>query len=65
MVARWFAAMRNRLILSALLTTLLAGVALLGAGFAIVGLLATLFLVRTSDSRAHVELDKGAPATTD
>lgn len=36
-----------------------------GAGFAILGLLATLLLVRTSDSRAHVELGKveaAAPA---
>ncbi|MGN6558642.1 MAG: MFS transporter [Solirubrobacterales bacterium] len=29
---------------------------LVGAGFALLGLLATLFLIRTSDSRAHVEL---------
>jgi MFS family permease len=29
---------------------------LAGAGFAVLGLLATLFLVRTSDSRAHVAL---------
>jgi EmrB/QacA subfamily drug resistance transporter len=29
---------------------------LVGAGFAILGLLATLFLIRTSDSKAHVEL---------
>ena len=34
-----------------------------GAGFAIVGLIATLVLIRTSDSRAHVELGKEAPAT--
>jgi EmrB/QacA subfamily drug resistance transporter len=34
-----------------------------GAGFAILGLIATLVLVRTSDSRAHVELGKEAPAT--
>jgi EmrB/QacA subfamily drug resistance transporter len=33
-----------------------------GAGFAIVGLIATLTLVRTADSRAHVELDKEAAA---
>jgi EmrB/QacA subfamily drug resistance transporter len=36
-----------------------------GAGFAIVGLLATLILVRSADSRAHVELGKEAPATAD
>jgi EmrB/QacA subfamily drug resistance transporter len=36
-----------------------------GAGFAILGLLATLFLVRSADSRAHVELGKEAPATAD
>ncbi|HVS99116.1 MAG TPA: MFS transporter [Solirubrobacterales bacterium] len=36
-----------------------------GAGFAILGLLATLFLVRSADSRAHVELGRGAPATAD
>ena len=29
-----------------------------GAGFAILGLIATLVLVRTCDSRAHVELGK-------
>jgi EmrB/QacA subfamily drug resistance transporter len=34
-----------------------------GAGFAILGLIATLILVRSSDSRAHVELGKEAPAT--
>jgi EmrB/QacA subfamily drug resistance transporter len=34
-----------------------------GAGFAVIGLIATLVLVRTSDSRAHVELGKEAPAT--
>jgi EmrB/QacA subfamily drug resistance transporter len=33
-----------------------------GACFAILGLLATLFLIRTSDSKAHVELGKEAPA---
>ena len=33
---------------------------LAGAGFAVLGLLATLFLIRGSDSRAHVELG-GAP----
>jgi MFS family permease len=33
-----------------------------GAAFAILGLIATLVLVRTSDSRAHVELGKEAPA---
>jgi predicted MFS family arabinose efflux permease len=36
-----------------------------GAGFAIVGLIATLVLVRSSDSRAHVELGKEAPAAAD
>jgi EmrB/QacA subfamily drug resistance transporter len=36
-----------------------------GAGFAILGLIATLFLVRSSDSRAHVELGKGAPAAAE
>jgi EmrB/QacA subfamily drug resistance transporter len=34
-----------------------------GAGFAILGLIATLVLVRSSDSKAHVELGKDAPAT--
>ncbi len=34
-----------------------------GAVFAVLGLIATLLLVRTSDSRAHVELSKAAPAT--
>jgi EmrB/QacA subfamily drug resistance transporter len=34
-----------------------------GAAFAILGLIATLVLVRTSDSKAHVELGKEAPAT--
>ncbi|HEX4732711.1 MAG TPA: DHA2 family efflux MFS transporter permease subunit [Solirubrobacterales bacterium] len=34
-----------------------------GAGFAVIGLIATLVLVRSSDSRAHVELGKEAPAT--
>jgi EmrB/QacA subfamily drug resistance transporter len=34
-----------------------------GAGFAIVGLLATLLLIRTSDSRAHVELSRQEAAT--
>ncbi len=35
-----------------------------GAGFAILGLIATLVLVRGSDSRAHVELgNEEAPAT--
>jgi EmrB/QacA subfamily drug resistance transporter len=33
-----------------------------GAAFAILGLLATLLLVRTSDSRAHVELSKSEAA---
>jgi MFS family permease len=37
-----------------------------GAGFAILGLIATLLLVRTSDSRAHVELSaQAATADTD
>jgi len=36
-----------------------------GAGFAILGLIATLVLVRSSDSRAHVELGKEATATAD
>ena len=36
---------------------------LAGAGFAVLGLLATLFLIRTSDSRAHVEL--GAELATE
>jgi EmrB/QacA subfamily drug resistance transporter len=36
-----------------------------GAGFAIVGLIATLVLVRTADSRAHVELGKGEAAATE
>jgi hypothetical protein len=31
-----------------------------GAGFAILGLIATLVLVRTSDSKAHVELSAAA-----
>ena len=34
---------------------------LVGAGFAVLGLIATLFLIRTADSKAHVEL--GGPAT--
>jgi len=33
-----------------------------GAAFAILGLIATLLLVRTSDSRAHVELGRGEAA---
>jgi EmrB/QacA subfamily drug resistance transporter len=36
-----------------------------GAGFAVLGLIATLTLIRTSDSRAHVELGKEAPASAD
>ncbi|MBS1882781.1 MAG: MFS transporter [Actinobacteria bacterium] len=36
-----------------------------GAGFAVLGLIATLVLVRTADSRAHVALGKEAPATAD
>jgi EmrB/QacA subfamily drug resistance transporter len=35
---------------------------LAGAGFAILGLLATLFLIRDEDSRAHVELGDSAAA---
>jgi MFS family permease len=34
-----------------------------GAGFAILGLIATLLLIRTADSRAHVELGNGGAAT--
>jgi MFS family permease len=34
-----------------------------GAAFAILGLIATLVLIRGADSRAHLELDKEAPAT--
>jgi EmrB/QacA subfamily drug resistance transporter len=34
-----------------------------GAAFAAIGLIATLVLIRSSDSRAHVELGKEAPAT--
>ena len=37
---------------------------LVGAGFAILGLLATLFLIRTADSKAHVELG-AEPATAE
>jgi hypothetical protein len=33
---------------------------LVGAGFAILGLIATLLLIRSSDSRAHVALGAGA-----
>ncbi|HVW45873.1 MAG TPA: DHA2 family efflux MFS transporter permease subunit [Solirubrobacterales bacterium] len=36
-----------------------------GAGFAILGLLATLLLIRTADSRAHVELGNGPAAEAD
>lgn len=36
---------------------------LVGAGFALLGLLATLFLIRTADSRGHVEL-RTEPAPT-
>ena len=36
---------------------------LTGASFAILGLLATLFLIRNEDSRAHMELGSGKPAT--
>ena len=35
---------------------------LTGAGFAVLGLLATLLLIRSSDSRAHVELGDGPAA---
>jgi EmrB/QacA subfamily drug resistance transporter len=35
---------------------------LTGAAFAVLGLVATLLLIRTSDSRAHVELGRGAAA---
>ncbi len=35
---------------------------LVGAGFAVLGLLATLFLIRTGDSRAHLELGAGEVA---
>jgi hypothetical protein len=33
-----------------------------GAAFAIIGLIATLVLIRSSDSRAHVELGAGEPS---
>jgi EmrB/QacA subfamily drug resistance transporter len=36
---------------------------LVGSGFALLGLLATLLLIRTRDSRAHVELDREVAAT--
>jgi EmrB/QacA subfamily drug resistance transporter len=36
---------------------------LVGAGFAILGLLGTLLLIRTSDSRAHVALGRELPAS--
>jgi EmrB/QacA subfamily drug resistance transporter len=35
---------------------------LVGAGFAVLGLIATLLLIRSSDSRAHVEIGSGVPA---
>ncbi len=35
---------------------------LVGAGFAVLGLIATLLLIRSSDSKAHVELG-AEPAT--
>jgi MFS family permease len=35
---------------------------LAGAGFAVLGLIATLVLIRSDDSRAHVELSRGVPA---
>ena len=40
----------------AILTDGFSSAFLVGAGFAILGLLATLLLIRTSDSKAHVEL---------
>jgi EmrB/QacA subfamily drug resistance transporter len=46
----------------AVLTDGFASAFLVGAGFAILGLLATLFLIRNADSRAHVELGS-EPAT--
>jgi hypothetical protein len=36
---------------------------LVGAGFAVLGLIATLLLIRTSDSRAHVEIGEELTAT--
>jgi EmrB/QacA subfamily drug resistance transporter len=36
-----------------------------GAGFAILGLIATLVLIRSSDSRAHVALGQGAATASD
>ena len=36
-----------------------------GAGFAILGLIATLVLIRSSDSRAHVELGQEAATASD
>ncbi|HET7418719.1 MAG TPA: MFS transporter [Solirubrobacterales bacterium] len=41
---------------SAVLTDGFSSAFLVGAGFALLGLLATLFLIRSADSRAHVEL---------
>jgi EmrB/QacA subfamily drug resistance transporter len=38
---------------------------LVGAGFAILGVIATLLLIRTSDSRAHVEIGKELAAGAD
>jgi EmrB/QacA subfamily drug resistance transporter len=35
-----------------------------GAGFAVLGLLATIFMIRSSDSRAHVALATGDPSLT-
>jgi EmrB/QacA subfamily drug resistance transporter len=35
---------------------------LAGAGFAVLGLIATLVLIRSDDSRAHVELSRAVPA---
>jgi EmrB/QacA subfamily drug resistance transporter len=37
---------------------------LAGAGFAVLGLLATIFMIRSSDSRAHVALATGDPSLT-
>jgi EmrB/QacA subfamily drug resistance transporter len=47
----------------AVLTDGFASAFLVGAGFAILGLLATLFLIRSEDSRAHMELGTNEPAT--
>ncbi len=47
----------------AVLTDGFASAFLVGAGFAVLGLIATLLLIRSSDSKAHVEL--GAEAVTE